>query len=240
MSDESQESKRKVVLVLGASGVLGSSVSKQFETKGVEVLTTGFHSKPQNERSFQVDITLPSDVDKLVEWVKSQTEQLDAIVHCVGSIADGFLSNISSDNWRRVLDANLKSAFLITKGFLPFLVRQRKGHFIFISSWGGVVGRIGQTNYASSKAALIGFTQSVAREYASRGIRANCVVPGVFQSPMLAKLSPEKLEKIWEGAALKEFGDLDEMTQFIAHLAFMKSVTGQVFHLDGRIPSVLG
>jgi len=129
---------------------------------------------------------------------------------------------------------------MLSKALIPILVRQRCGHLVFISSWGGIAGRVGQANYSAAKAGLIGFTQSLAREYASRNIRANCIIPGVFESPLLKDLSPEKLNQIWDGAALKEFADLDETARFIVHLSSMKGVTGQVFHLDGRIPSVLG
>lgn len=224
-------------LVTGASGVLGAAVGRAFSASGFKVLGTGFQNPPLFQPSIQGDLTLPSGISRLEKWIHEQTERLDVLVHCVGGVNDALIAKMSTGDWERVLDVNLKSAYLVSRLLLPRMVKQRRGHLIFVGSWGGRVGRIGQANYAAAKAALIGLTQSIAREYAARNVLANCVVPGVFKSPMTEALSPEALERLWEGAALRQFADLDATANFIVHLASMGGVTGQVFQLDGRIVS---
>ena len=100
------------------------------------------------------------------------------------------------------------------------------------------MGRMGQANYVAAKAGATGLMQSIAREYSSRGILANMVVPGVFKSPMTKSLDEQSLERLWDGAALQQFADLKETAEFIVHLAGMRGATGQIFQLDGRIAPV--
>jgi 3-oxoacyl-[acyl-carrier protein] reductase len=228
------------VLILGASGALGSSLAQAYEAQGYRVLGTGFRKQVPCERSFVLDVQNSENLKAFIEWVKQQTSRLDSIVYCIGITEDQLIQKMTPSAWQAVLDVNLKGAYQVSQSLLPLLMKQRSGHFIFISSWGGRVGRMGQANYSAAKAGLIGLTQSLAREYSGRGILANCVIPGVFKSPMVESLSPEALDRLWEGAALKQFADLQEISNFIVHLSKMKGVTGQVFQLDGRISSVLG
>ena len=223
------------VLVTGASGVLGSAVARGFSEKGFKVLGTGCRTAPPFQPSIQLDLTLESEIRRLEPWLGSQTDHVDVLVQCVGGTRDGLISKMNTEDWSRTLAVNLKSAFMISRVLLPRMMKQRSGHLIFVGSWGGRVGRIGQANYAAAKAGLLGLTQSIAREYAARNVLANCVVPGVFKSPMTDALSPEALERLWDGAAMRQFADLGETADFIVHLASMRAVTGQVFQLDGRI-----
>jgi len=227
------------VLILGASGVLGGALVKAFHGKAYRILGTGFRRMPSTQLALQLDATDASEMPKLEQWLDEYTSRLGVVVHSIGSIADHRLPQMSNTEWQHALDVHLKSAYLISRLLLPRFIKQRGGHFIFISSWAGRVGRVGQVNYAASKAGLIGLVQSIAREYASRKVLANGVIPGVFRSPMTEKLSPEVLERLWDGAVLKEFADLEETAQFIVHLAGMRGVTGQIFQLDGRIPVVI-
>ncbi len=222
-------------LVLGASGVLGNAVAQAFAGQSWRVLGTGFRRAPAVQPSFQFDAVQSAEWTRLTAWLDGQTGQLDAAVHCIGLARDGLLARMNGSDWQAVLDANLKSAFLAARALLPLFVKQRRGHLLFISSWAGRVGRGGQANYAAAKAGLSGLAQSLAREYAPRGVRVNVVAPGPFPSPMTEGLTTEERERLWQGAALAEFADLAETARFIVHLAGMRGVTGQIFQLDGRI-----
>lgn len=223
------------ILVLGGSGTLGSAIAARLVEKGSRVLSTGFNQMPKVGEGFQFDCREVPEIDRLMSWIDSRGVTVEGVVHCIGITSDSALIKQSDEQWDRVLDVNLKSAFRLSKAILPKLMKQKKGHFVFISSWSGLCGRMGQSSYSASKAGLIAFSQSLAREYASRGIRSNCIVPGVFESPFTKKLSEDQLQAIWKTSALSGFCDLRETAQFISNLVMMQDVTGQVFHLDGRI-----
>jgi len=234
------EPSRPVALVLGATGVLGSAVSRAFLTRQFEVIGTGFQHMPQGISGFRFDATSADGVDHLQKWLESRTERIDVAVHGIGANRDAWLMKMSDAEWMNVMQSHLKSAYLLSKMLVTRMMKQRSGHLIFITSWAGLVGRAGQANYSAAKAGVIALAQSIAREYAPRGILANVIVPGVFPSVMTEALNEKQLEALWEDSAMKGFADLNEIAEFIVHLASMKKVTGQVFHLDGRIAPVLG
>jgi 3-oxoacyl-[acyl-carrier protein] reductase len=223
------------VIVFGATGSLGKAVANCFLAEGNQVLGTSFQKKQTSPPTLQLDATQSKDMQKLKEWLDEKNASLDVAVHCIGSVLDHTIQKLSPDDWKHVMDVNLKSAFLLSQAILPRFMKNKRGHFIFVSSWAGYVGRIGQANYSAAKAGLFALTQSIAKEYASRGILANCIVPGIFPSPMTEKLSKDQLDRLLEDATLKRLADLDEIARFIVHLSTMQCVTGQVFHLDGRI-----
>jgi 3-oxoacyl-[acyl-carrier protein] reductase len=223
------------VLVLGASGVFGNAVAEAFRGKDFQVAGTGYKRAPSFQPSIQLDATKAEEVAKLGKWLDEQKISVDVAIHCIGINRDSLIAKMEEAEWSEVIEANLKSAFLLSKLLVTRFVKQRKGHLIFIGSWGGLVGRAGQANYAAAKAGLVALSKSIAQEYASRGILSNVIIPGVFKSPMTEKLSVEDLEKLWATAAIKQFADSKEMADFVVHLAGMKGVTGQVFQLDGRI-----
>lgn len=234
------DSPLPVALVLGATGALGSVVTETFAKRGHRVLGTGFRRSPKNATGFQLDATSSEGVMLLQEWLGRETARIDVAVHCIGLNHDALLSRMTDADWTGVLSTHLKSAFLLSKMLIARMVKQRSGHLIFVVSWAGLAGRAGQGNYSAAKAGVIGLAQSIAREYASRGILANAIIPGVFASPMTEGLDEKQVENLWGNSALKEFADLNEIAGFIVHLAGMKKVTGQVFHLDGRISPVMG
>jgi 3-oxoacyl-[acyl-carrier protein] reductase len=227
--------EERCVIVLGASGTLGQAVVKSFREAGYRVLGTGFHRSVGFEPSLLLDASQPDEMPRLDGWIKENTTRVDMVVHCIGVAIDELIAKMEEEQWDRSLGVNLKSAFLVSQVLLKILIKQKSGQFVFVGSWGGRVGRAGQANYSAAKSALVGLSQSIAKEYASRGIRSNVVIPGVFKSAMTDSLSAEALDRLWAGAALKEFADLEEISKFIVHLGSMKGVTGQVFQLDGRI-----
>lgn len=236
MSDAPSCTEAPVALVTGASGVLGAAVVRAFAARGTRVLAVGFRRKPAFEPCAQFDLADAVQVSRLPKWIDEQAGRVDAVVHCVGAANDHLVAGMTDEAWRGVLDVNLRSAYLLLKALLPRLIRQRGGHVVFVSSWAGRVGRAGQANYSAAKAGLLGLAMSAAREVASRGVRVNCVVPGVFPSAMTAGLDEASRERLWEGAAHAGESVPADLASFIANLAESGGVTGQIFHLDGRIP----
>jgi 3-oxoacyl-[acyl-carrier protein] reductase len=222
-------------LILGASGVLGNAVAEAFRGKGFQVSGTGHKQAPNFQPSIQLDATQAEEVKKLGKWLDEEKISVDVAVHCIGINRDNLIAKMEEAEWTEVMETNLKSAFLLSKLLVARFVKQRKGHLIFIGSWGGLVGRAGQANYAAAKAGLIALSKSIAQEYASRGILSNVIIPGVFKSRITENLSAAELEKLWTAAAIKQFADPVKMAEFVVHLSEMKGVTGQVFQLDSRI-----
>jgi 3-oxoacyl-[acyl-carrier protein] reductase len=135
-----------------------------------------------------------------------------------------------------VLGLNLRSAFAIARRFLPVFVSRRRGHFIFIGSHSGILGRAGQSGYAAAKAGLVGLAQSIAREYGKRAVQANVILPGFLPgSPMVRDIDPETLRRLESENVLGTPSNADEVARFILHLLSMGRVSGQVFALDSRI-----
>jgi 3-oxoacyl-[acyl-carrier protein] reductase len=137
--------------------------------------------------------------------------------------------------WQRVLDVNLKGAFLCSQAVCRRMIKQRDGHIINISSSSGRAGQRGQANYAAAKAGLFGLTTSLAREVGSRNVRVNAVLPGVLPTKMTAKRSEAEMQEFAEANALGRINSLDEVARFVAFLAGTKNISGQLFQLDSRI-----
>jgi 3-oxoacyl-[acyl-carrier protein] reductase len=236
MIDARTRPEAPVALVTGASGTLGAAVATAFAARGARVLAAGNRRKPDFEPSIQLDLTRAEEAARLPKWIGENGGSVDAVVHCVGAARDEILPKMTNEAWSEVLDVNLRSAFLLLRALLPVLIRQRRGHVLLVSSWAGRTGRAGQANYAAAKAGLFGLTMAAAREVASRGVRVNCVVPGVFPSAMTGTLDAAARAHLWDGAAFSGDADPIEMAGFIVDLAETRGITGQVFQLDGRIP----
>jgi 3-oxoacyl-[acyl-carrier protein] reductase len=142
---------------------------------------------------------------------------------------------MSDDDWHRVLDVNLKGAFLCAQAALRPMLKQRDGHILNISSFGGRVGRAGQANYAASKAGLIGLTQALAKEAGSRNVRVNAVLPGFLRTRLVGDLTEEQLAAHAASNALGRLNEFAEVARFVTFLAGMRNVSSQVFQLDSRI-----
>jgi 3-oxoacyl-[acyl-carrier protein] reductase len=227
---------RPRIVVFGASGVLGSALCGAFHSVGEKVVGTGFKKAPLRcASSLQLDLADSKSLPELEQWLKSDSWMLDTAIFAVGSTRDGLLVKTSDDDWREVIGSNLKSAFLVARALLPIFVKRKGGQFIFVSSFGGRTGRAGQSNYAAAKAGLHGFVQSLAREYASRGIRANLVIPGVFESPMTGAMTQDSLSKLRKDDLLGQASDPSRIANWIVEFSRHEGITGQIFQLDGRI-----
>ena len=167
--------------------------------------------------------------------IMAEATKVDILVNNAGVTRDGLVMRMSDADWDTVLDTNLKGAFLFTKAFARGFAKQRSGRIINISSVIGLMGNPGQSNYAASKAGLIGFTQSVAREFASRGITANCIAPGFIETDMTSELKPETRHAILKQIPLGSFGSAEDIAGAALYLASpaARYVTGQVLTVDG-------
>jgi 3-oxoacyl-[acyl-carrier protein] reductase len=161
--------------------------------------------------------------------------RIDILINNAGLTLDAPLAQMTGEQWDRVLEVNLRGAFLCSKAAARQMIRQRDGHIINISSHGARRGPRGQANYAAAKAGLIGLTQSLAKELGSRNVRVNAIFPGVMLTNMTANLSPEALDEFAKANALGRINSVEEVAHFIAFLAFTQNISGQVFALDSRI-----
>ncbi len=184
-----------------------------------------------------LDVTQRPAIDTVVEEVASRFERIDILVNNAGITRDGLLMNMEDDQFDDVLTTNLRSAFWLTRAVSRLMIRARKGRVINVSSISGLMGNAGQCNYAASKAGLVGFTKSVAKELAKRGITCNAVAPGFIETDMTNKLSDEIKSSFKNLVPMRRFGAPDEIGSVVAFLAGPASayLTGQVLVVDGGL-----
>jgi 3-oxoacyl-[acyl-carrier protein] reductase len=157
------------------------------------------------------------------------------LVANAGVVRDATLSKLTDDDYNAVIDTNLRGVFLCVRAALRLMLRQRSGHLILIGSRSARNGPRGQAAYAAAKAGLMAFAQSVAREYGARDIRCNVVLPGFLETKFIAKMTQERVEAVRAEHALRRFNTVENAARFIAFLARLDHVSGQVFTLDSRI-----
>ncbi len=239
MNSQPDVSASPVVFVTGAAGGLGLALVKAFAANGYRV-AAAFHKNPLPSDSGAA-LSLPLDVsdmaaaDAAVEQVISQLGRLDVVVNNAGVTVDAVVPKLSIEDWEHCVSICLKGAFHCTRAALPFMARIRRGHIINIGSFSGRTGKPGQAAYAAAKAGLIGFTQSVAREYGSRAIQANVALPGAMLTGMTAGLGEQDMAAFAASNVLGRMTDPNEVAPFICHIARLKCASGQVFQLDSRI-----
>jgi 3-oxoacyl-[acyl-carrier protein] reductase len=237
----------KVALVTGASRGLGKAIAIALAQQGAsiaavarseealkstleEIRGAGAQAEP-----FAGDVSDGPAMDALVEKVTARFEKIDILVNNAGVTRDGLLARMTGEAWDTVIDTNLKGAFNLTRTVGRMMVRQRSGRIINISSVIGLMGNAGQANYAASKAGLIGFTKSVAREFASRGITCNAICPGFIETDMTRDLGDEMRKKLLERIPLQRLGQPEDVAGVAAFLCSPAAnyITGQVLTVDG-------
>ncbi|MCB0063517.1 MAG: 3-oxoacyl-[acyl-carrier-protein] reductase [Caldilineaceae bacterium] len=245
------DQSNKVALVTGSSSGIGAAIARELASCGANVAihyrgNAGGAEQVATEirETYQVDCKIyqadVSDVEAaaaLVKAVQGDLGGLDILVNNAGTTRDTLLMSMKEEDWDAVLDTNLKSAYAVTKAALRGMLRSRWGRIINISSVVGISGQAGQSNYAASKAGLIGFTKSLAREVASRHITANVVAPGFIPTALTDVLSEEQRASIIQNTPVGRMGTPEEIAWAVAFLVSERSsfITGQVLTVDGGL-----
>ena len=228
-----------VVLITGATGGLGGAFVREFLTQKWTVVA-GCHSAPDRFSKppaaiLRFDVSRRDEVDAAIKTLLEKFGRLDLLINNAGITADGSISQLSDEAWTKVMDVNLKGAFLCSQAVLPTMLAQRDGQIINLSSFAARRGHSGQANYVGAKAGLIGLTQSLAREAGPSNVRVNAILPGILPTAMTANLTASQLESLAAENVLGRINQLEEVARFAAFLATLKNVSGQIFQLDSRI-----
>jgi len=237
----------KVAIVTGSARGIGRAIALKLAESGADIVVSDISdAEPvageiraigRQSRAVAADVSSPQDVAGLVEQTIASFGRIDILVNNAGITRDQLLMRMSDDDWDSVLQVNLKSAFLCTRGVLRHMVKQRWGRIVSISSVVGIVGNAGQANYAATKAGIIGFTRSVAKEVASRGITANAIAPGFIDTEMTQKLSEEQRQGAQKQIPVGYLGAPQDIAEAVAFLASEEAryITGQVLNVDGGL-----
>src|ERR1700733_4150924 len=237
----------QIAVVTGAGRGIGRAIALKFAAAGAGVVCVsrrGENSeKVANETgapgrkawACAVDVADSAAVSAAAVKILADCGKVDILVNNAGVTRDGLLMRMSDEDWDTVLNTNLKGAFFFTKAFFRTFAKQRAGRIINISSVIGLIGNAGQSNYAASKAGLIGFTQSVARELAGRGVTVNAIAPGFIETDMTSELNAELKANILKQIPLGKFGSVDDIAGAALFLASpaARYITGQVLTVDG-------
>jgi len=240
--------EHSVALVTGGSRGIGRAIALSLAEAGADVIIS-FRSAESEAKSvvqrivdlgrqaaaYQVDVSNFEASQKLVEGALAKFQRLDILVNNAGLTKDTLLMRMSEADWDIVVDTNLKGVFNMSKAAIRPMMSQRSGKIINITSVAGVIGNAGQTNYAASKAGVIGFTKALAKELGSRNIQVNAVAPGLVETDMTAKLTDEQRKALAEHIPLKRTGKAEEIAGLVRFLASHDAdyVTGQVICIDG-------
>ncbi len=242
-------SDNKVALITGGSRGIGEKIAEKFATEGynlvinyvsnienVEELEARIKGNANIEILFvQADVTSFESCENMINKAIEKFGHIDVVVNNAGITKDGLLMRMKEEDFDKVINVNLKGTYNVTKNAIPHMMKQKYGRIVNISSVVGVSGNAGQANYAASKAGIIGFTKSVAKELASRNILANCVAPGFIKTDMTDVLSDSVKESINAQIPLKKMGTAEEVAKAVYFLGNEENtyITGQVLNVDG-------
>jgi 3-oxoacyl-[acyl-carrier protein] reductase len=237
----------KIAVVTGAAQGIGRAIAETLASAGADVAVADLDPGRSHETvaaiqkmgrqalNVKVNVADWNDAKAMVDQVIKQWGRIDVLVNNAGITRDGLLLRMKEEDWNLVLQVNLNGTFHCTKAVLPPMTKQRYGRIVNIASVVGIMGNVGQANYAASKAAVIGFTKTVAREYASRSVTVNAVAPGFIDTAMTQGLSPEVKETLQKQIPLGRLGQPADIAAAVRFLASDEAgyITGHVLHVNG-------
>tara|TARA_Y100001970_G_scaffold291491_1_gene428835 strand:+ start:4040 stop:4756 length:717 start_codon:yes stop_codon:yes gene_type:complete len=233
---------KKNILISGASRGIGQSMATHFAKNNFNVVGTSrnnfnFDYESENLFPIKLDVTSRDDVKKCFEELKSKNLLPNILINNAGITSDQLFLRMTDDDWDKVINTNLNGTFNLTKVFLKNMIKNRFGRIINISSISGLMGNPGQVNYSSSKAALNGFTRSLAKEVGSRNITVNCIAPGFIDTDMTSYLNDNEKMEILKKIPLNKFGKPEDISKLAMFLISDEAsyITGQTISIDGGL-----
>ena len=238
----------KVALVTGGSGGIGSAIAIKLSEKGFNIAITYLSNEKAAKEvveeveknnvkalAIKADVSKEKDVEKIMEIINNEFKTIDVLVNNAGITRDNLLLRMKTEDWDKVIDTNLRSVYLCTKAVVRNMMKKKYGKIINITSVVGISGNAGQSNYSASKAGVIGFTKSVAKELGSRGINVNAVAPGFIDTDMTSVLSEDIKDEMLKSIPLNRIGKPQDIANLVAFLSSDEAdyITGQVIHVDG-------
>ena len=239
---------KKIALVTGGTRGIGKKVAEKFAKEGYNLVLNyvsdnidinsvidSFKEYKNEVILVKADVSKFNECENLVKEAIEKFGKIDVLVNNAGITKDGLIAMMKEDAFDRVIDVNLKGTFNMTRNVVPYMMKKRCGNIVNISSVVGVAGNAGQSNYAASKAGIIGFTKSLAKELAPRNIRVNAVAPGFIDTDMTSVLTDKVKDNIYSQIPLKRMGEAEEVANVVYFLSDDESsyITGQVINVDG-------
>ena len=239
-------SERKVALVTGATRGIGKEIALELAKNGFDIAVNYRGTQDENLKKeiesnnvrcefVEADVSNFEQCENMIKEAIEKYGRIDVLVNNAGITKDGLIMRMKKEDFEAVIDVNLVGTFNVTRNVIPYMIKQKSGRIINVSSVVGVAGNAGQTNYSASKAGVIGFTKSLAKEVASRNILVNAIAPGFIDTDMTKVLSDNVKEGINAQIPLKRMGTPKEVAKVVRFLASEDSsyVTGQVINIDG-------
>ena len=236
----------KVALVTGASRGIGKAIAISLGTLGAEVIVNysaseasaeevakSIEDKGGRSNKLKFDVSDEESVNTAVNQIIKDSGKIDILINNAGITRDGLLMRMKASQWDEVLNTNLKGVFLCTKYVSKFMIKQRSGKIINITSIVGLIGNPGQANYSASKAGVIGFTKTCAKEFASRGIKVNAIAPGFIETEMTENLNTDDLLKMIPLGKLGSADQIASLVNFLVSSDASEYITGQTISIDG-------
>tara|TARA_B100000579_G_C22597645_1_gene741120 strand:- start:6 stop:740 length:735 start_codon:yes stop_codon:yes gene_type:complete len=235
--------KNKKILVTGATGGIGREIVKKFVSLDGEVLATGTNIKKldllkkefPNIRVLNFDISTHEKIEEFIENVATQLSGLDILINNAGVNRDNLSLRMKDEEWKKVLDINLSSTFLMSKYAIKKMLKNKYGRIVNITSVVGHTGNLGQSNYSASKAGIIGMSKSLAIEYAKKNITINCVSPGFIQSRMTDNINESVKAVLTSRIPMSKLGNGEDVANSVAFLSSDQAsyITGETLHVNG-------
>jgi 3-oxoacyl-[acyl-carrier protein] reductase len=239
--------KGQVAIITGGTRGIGAAIAEALAQRGVNVVIASRNAEEAREKAtilsalgikatgVKLDVSKSDEVATVFEEIRKEYQRIDILINNAGITKDGLLLRMKEEAWDTVIDINLKGLFLCTREVLKDMVSQKYGRIVSLTSVAAFMGNPGQANYAASKAGIVGFTKTVAKEYANRGITVNAVAPGFIETAMTDVLKENIKDEMKKLIPMGRFGSVEDIARAVVFLASPESeyITGQVIHVNG-------